>query len=74
MAPSRSSDVHDRPRSRAEKAGLVAEFEAFAGERLADGRLRPLVDRMFGFADVAAAYGHLESGRPLGKVVLRFGA
>ena len=63
-----------RPRSRAEKAGLVAEFEAFAGERLADGRLRPLVDRTFGFADVAAANGHLESGRPLGKVVLRFGA
>jgi len=62
-----------RSRSRAEKAELVGGFAAFAGERLARRELVPLVDRVFPFGDVAAAYDHLARGRPLGKVVVRTG-
>lgn len=59
-----------RPRPREEKARLVAAFAAFALPRLADGRLRPLVDAVVPFADAAAAYRRLTEGGGLGKVVL----
>lgn len=59
-----------RSRGRDEKAALVAEFLAFAGERLARRELLPRLDRVFPFADAAAAYAYFESGRPFGKVVL----
>jgi putative PIG3 family NAD(P)H quinone oxidoreductase len=59
-----------RARSREEKAELVAAFGAFAGERLADGRLRPLVARTFPFSDVAGAYRAVTEGGTVGKVVV----
>ena len=59
-----------RARSRAEKAALVAAFGDFALPRLADGRLRPIVDRVLPFAEIAAAYAMLERGGVLGKIVL----
>jgi NADPH2:quinone reductase len=61
-----------RPRPREEKASLVAAFAAFALPRLADGRLRPLVDRVFPFEEAAAAYRRMTEGGGLGKVVLSF--
>jgi putative PIG3 family NAD(P)H quinone oxidoreductase len=59
-----------RPRTREEKAQLVAAFAAFGMPRLADGRLRPIVDRVLPFARIAEAYEALEGGGVLGKVVL----
>jgi putative PIG3 family NAD(P)H quinone oxidoreductase len=59
-----------RPRSRAEKARLVAAFAAFALPRLADGRLRPLVDEVVPFAEAATAYRRMSEGGGIGKVVL----
>jgi putative PIG3 family NAD(P)H quinone oxidoreductase len=59
-----------RPRSRAEKAGLVAEFADFALPRLADGRLRAVVDRVLPFADIARGYAELATGGVSGKIVL----
>lgn len=59
-----------RPRSRAEKARLVSDFNAFALPRLKDGRLRPVVDRVVPFERAAEAYKALERGGVLGKVVL----
>jgi len=59
-----------RSRSRAEKAELVAAFRSFADERLADGRLRPVVDRVLPFDDIAAAYRALREGGVWGKVVV----
>ncbi|HEV8631838.1 MAG TPA: NAD(P)H-quinone oxidoreductase [Thermoanaerobaculia bacterium] len=59
-----------RARSRAEKAALVAAFTAFALPRLANGRLRPVVDRVLPFARIADAYAELEAGGVLGKIVL----
>ncbi|HSL81837.1 MAG TPA: zinc-binding dehydrogenase, partial [Thermoanaerobaculia bacterium] len=60
-----------RARPRAEKAALVAAFRAFAEDRLADGRLRPVVHRVFPFEEVAAAYRELEAGGAAGKVVVK---
>jgi len=62
-----------RARSRAEKAELVKGFRAFAGERLADGRLRPVVDRVMPFTEIGEAYRQLERGGVLGKIVLDVG-
>lgn len=59
-----------RPRSRTEKAALVAAFGEFALPRLGDGRLRPVVDRVLPFSRIADAYQVLERGGVLGKVVL----
>jgi putative PIG3 family NAD(P)H quinone oxidoreductase len=59
-----------RGRSRAEKAGLVASFSDFGLARLADGRLRPVVDAVLPFDEVAEAYRRLEAGGVLGKLVL----
>lgn len=62
-----------RARSREEKGELVAGFWSFAGPRLEDGRLRPVVHRVFPFAEVAEAYGALERGGVTGKIVVRMG-
>jgi putative PIG3 family NAD(P)H quinone oxidoreductase len=59
-----------RGRSRAEKAGLVASFSDFGLDRLADGRLRPVVDAVLPFDEVADAYRRMEAGGVLGKLVL----
>lgn len=62
-----------RPRSRAEKAQLVSAFWAFAAERVADGRLRAIVDRTLPLAEIAQAYEVLADAlgsRPFGKVVV----
>ena len=37
----------------------------------ADGRIKPLIDRVYDFEDLAAAKAHVESDAHLGKVVLR---
>jgi putative PIG3 family NAD(P)H quinone oxidoreductase len=62
-----------RARSREEKGRLVAAFAAFALPRLADGRLRPLIDRVLPFDRIADAYAALAAGGLFGKVVVELG-
>jgi NADPH:quinone reductase-like Zn-dependent oxidoreductase len=50
--------------------GSDAEFAAIVGE-LAEGRLRPVVDRVFPLAEAVEAYRHLARGSQFGKVVVR---
>lgn len=60
-----------RSRSREFKARLTAEFAAFALPRLRDGRLRPVIDRVYDWTEVAAAHTYMESNRNKGKIVLK---
>lgn len=62
-----------RARSREEKSRLVADFYRFAAERLRDGRLRPLVDRVYPLESIAEAYAALEQGGVYGKLVITTG-
>ncbi|MCP3957903.1 MAG: NAD(P)H-quinone oxidoreductase [bacterium] len=59
-----------RARSREEKARLVADFSAFAAERLVDGRLRPIIHQVIPLTRVAEAYALMERGGVFGKLVL----
>ena len=60
-----------RSRSRSEKSRAVEDFMAFAGPRLNDGRLRPVIDDVLPFEQIADAYARLEKGGVWGKLVLR---
>ena len=59
-----------RPRSADEKARLAREVAAQVWPFVADGRLRPCLDRLFPLAAAAAAHTRLETGDHIGKVTL----
>ena len=52
--------------------GSRADFEAM-NRTITEHRLRPVIDREFGFDEAAAAYDHLRSGAAFGKVVVAVG-
>ena len=56
-------------RARGIPVGSRESFEAM-NRALAVNRLRPVIDRVFPWAEAAAAFRHLENGSPFGKVVL----
>ena len=60
-----------RPRSAAAKARIAAALRAHVWPLLEAGGAAPVIDRVFPFAEAAAAHALLESGAPLGKLVLR---
>lgn len=60
-----------RSRSVEEKTALTRDFAAFAMPRFEDGRLRPVVDSVYDFEDVADAHRRMESNVNIGKIVLR---
>jgi NADPH:quinone reductase-like Zn-dependent oxidoreductase len=49
--------------------GSRAMFEAL-NRAVALNKIQPVIDRVFPFADAAAAYRHLQSGSHFGKVVI----
>ena len=54
-----------------DRVEAVGDILREAGDLVAGGALRPLIDeRRFGFGEVGAAHAHAEHGRPTGKVVL----
>ena len=60
-----------RSRTTLEKIELTRAFVRTTLPQLADGRLRPLVDRVFSLDEVARAHERMEANENLGKIVLR---
>lgn len=65
--------VSNKNRSAEQRAAGVPAFAAELLPAIADGRIRPLVHRVFAFDDLAAAQAHMESNQHLGKIVLKIG-
>jgi NADPH:quinone reductase len=63
--------VSNKLRPAAERAQTVRAFEKDLLPYFADGRIVPVIDRVFAFADLAAAHAHFDSGTVVGKVVVR---
>jgi NADPH2:quinone reductase len=59
-----------RPRDADEKARLAAEVERVVWPWIAQGKLRPVVDRTFPLSQAAQAHAYLEAGAHVGKIVL----
>lgn len=59
-----------RARSLAYRAELTRQASAFLLPRLADGRVRPIVDSVFPLEEAAAAHRRMEENRNIGKIVL----
>jgi NADPH:quinone reductase-like Zn-dependent oxidoreductase len=63
--------VSNKLRSAEQRADGVAPFVADWLPLLADGRIRPLIDRVYPFQELPAAKAHMEANQHLGKIVLR---
>ena len=59
-----------RGRPAAEKIAITRQFEAAVWPKLADGRLRPIIDRVFPIAEAQAAHAYVLENRNIGKVIL----
>ena len=53
--------------------GSTAMFEAM-NQAIAANRIKPVIDKVFGFNDVKAAYQHMASAAHFGKIVIRVSA
>jgi putative PIG3 family NAD(P)H quinone oxidoreductase len=60
-----------RSRPLAEKTNIVRGFRRDLLPWLGEGRLVPVIDRVFDLRDAALAHEHMEANRNLGKIVLR---
>ena len=60
-----------RARTLAEKADLASDFTAWGVPRLADGRLKPVVDRILPLDDVVEAHRAVGADETVGKVLLQ---
>lgn len=63
--------VSNKMRSAAEIAEGVRNFSRDVLPALASGHLRPVIDKVFPFAELPQAKAHMESSAHLGKIILR---
>jgi putative PIG3 family NAD(P)H quinone oxidoreductase len=59
-----------RPRTVEEKGAIARDLEAHVWPLLASGRVAPIIHQTFPLAGAADAHRALESGEPIGKIVL----
>lgn len=62
-----------RPRSDAFKTALCDEIGQIAWPLIANGTIRPVMDKAFPLADAASAHARMEAGDHIGKIVLEVG-
>jgi NADPH:quinone reductase-like Zn-dependent oxidoreductase len=65
--------VSNKLRTPEQRAAGVPAFVADLMPAVADGRIKPLIDRVFPFDRLAEAKEHMEANRHLGKIVLAIG-
>jgi NADPH:quinone reductase len=63
--------VSNKLRSAAEIAEGVRNFSRDVLPALASGHLRPVIDKVFPFADLPQAKAHMEASAHLGKIILK---
>jgi NADPH:quinone reductase-like Zn-dependent oxidoreductase len=63
--------VSNKLRSADQKAAGVPGLVRDLLPAIADGRIRPVIDRVFAFGELEAARAYMEANRHLGKIVLR---
>jgi NADPH:quinone reductase-like Zn-dependent oxidoreductase len=63
--------VSNKLRSADQRAESARGFIADILPAIADGRIRPVVDRVYGFDELPAAKAYMESNAHLGKIVVR---
>ncbi len=59
-----------RSRSVEYKIQLTRDFAGFALPRFADGRVKPVIDRVFPWEQASEAHQYMEANRNIGKIVL----
>jgi NADPH:quinone reductase-like Zn-dependent oxidoreductase len=59
-----------RPRSVEFKSLVADELHRTVWPHVRDGRLKPVIDRVFPLAEAAAAHARLDAGEHVGKIVL----
>jgi NADPH:quinone reductase len=62
--------VSNKLRTPEQRAQGVPDFMARILPMIADGRIKPVIDRVYPFEQLAAAKAHMESNQQLGKIVL----
>jgi NADPH:quinone reductase len=62
--------VSNKLRTPQQRAAGVPAFVADLMPAIAEGRIRPVIDRVFAFDQLAAARAHMEANRHVGKIVL----
>jgi NADPH:quinone reductase len=62
--------VSNKLRTPDQRAAGVPAFVADLVPHFAAGRIRPVIDRVFAFEELAAAKAHMEANRHVGKIVL----
>jgi NADPH2:quinone reductase len=62
--------VSNKMRNAEQRAAGVPAFVADLMPAVAAGRIRPVIDRVYPFDQLAAARAHMESNRHLGKIVI----
>jgi NADPH2:quinone reductase len=62
--------VSNKLRTAEQRAQTVRGFVREVLPAFAEGRMRPLVDKVFGFAELPAARGYMESDAQVGKIVV----
>ena len=59
-----------RPRTVAEKGAIARALEEKVWPLLAEGRVKPMIDRVFPLRQAADAHRWMEKGDHIGKIVL----
>ncbi|HJV44089.1 MAG TPA: NAD(P)H-quinone oxidoreductase [Bacillota bacterium] len=60
-----------RTRTKEDKVKLTADFTQFASSRFEKGQLKPIIDSIYDWTEVAQAHTYMETNANIGKIVLK---